>query len=113
MITDLDIEKARTRIADKLTVHNYNLSKLDPLFPKDKIAVEESALVLQPRRDDGLVEFTYAGWHCYVSQSTDRLVNMRNYLKAEKVPIQELNVSSDDGLVYLVTIEPAIKKGGV
>lgn len=109
MITDLDIEKARTRIADKLTVHNYNLSRQDPLFPKDKIAVEGSALKLAPRRDDELIEFTYVGWHCYVSQSSDRIVNIRNYLNAEKVPIQELNVSGDDGLVYLVTIDPATK----
>lgn len=109
MITDIEIEKARSVIANAITASNYRLSKVDPLFPRENICVHPEKVVLEPRLDTELVEFRYAGWHAYVSHNPDLISRLRHYVAENERCHVEFS-GAHEGLVYLISNESAVRK---
>lgn len=108
MITDLDIEKARKQIASAITTYNYQLNKTDPNFPKDRILVAPDKLMLESPINRELLEFSYAGWHCYVSLREDPVHNMGKYL--DQTDNMRVEFSGKvGGLAYLIANEKPAK----
>lgn len=108
MITDLEIEKAREQIASVITVYNCHLNKRDPNFPKASILVAPNKLLLESPFNRELLEFSYAGWHCYVSHREDALCNMGKYLDQTDNMRVEFSGKIND-LMYLITNERPAK----
>jgi hypothetical protein len=103
MITDLEIEKARRQIASAITIYNYNLNKRDSNFPKSRILVTPDRLMLELPFNRSLLEFSYAGWHCYVSHN-DSVLGMGVYL--ERTDNMHVEFSGKvGGLSYLIANE--------
>src|SRR5574342_443834 len=108
IITDLEIEKARKQIASAITVYNYHFNKKDPNFPKERILVKPEQLLLESIFNRELLEFSYAGWHCYVSRDEQAVFRMGKYLdETENLRVEFSGKIS--GLAYLIANERPAK----